>query len=106
LQLAQLRTGGKTNMAAGFEQVHRLMRTNRNWYSSFLYIFTDGRINAGQSAHPFEEAVIKFRQQLHRLRTQTYIVDTETGLLRLGMAKRLSNAIGCRYLLMENKNSI
>lgn len=105
-QLAQLRTGGKTNMAAGFEQVDHLMRINRNWYSSFLYIFTDGRINAGRSAQPFEEAVGLFRQQLYRMRTQTYIVDTETGLLRLGMAKRLSIAIGCRYLLMENNNSI
>jgi magnesium chelatase subunit D len=106
LQLAQLRTGGKTNMAAGFEQVNKLMRIKKRWYNSFLYIFTDGRINAGRSAHPFQEAVLLFRQQLHRLRAQTYIVDTETGLLRMGMAERLSKAIGCRYLLVENKNSI
>lgn len=103
-QLAQLRTGGKTNMAAGFEQVDRLMRMKKNWYNSFLYVFTDGRINAGRSAKPFEEAVRLFRQQLHRLRAQTYIVDTETGLLRMGMAERLSKAIGCRYLIMENRN--
>ena len=103
LQLAQLRTGGKTNMAAGFEQVNRLVRIKKNWHNSFLYVFTDGRINAGRSTHPFEEAVMLFRQQLHRLRAQTYIVDTESGLLRLGMAERLSTAIGCRYILMENK---
>jgi magnesium chelatase subunit D len=106
LQLAQLRTGGKTNMAAGFEQVNRLMHIKKNRYNSFLYIFTDGRINAGRSAHPFEEAVLLFRQQLHSLRNRTYIVDTETGLLRIGMAEKLSKAIGCRYVLRENKNSI
>ena len=101
-QLARLRTGGKTNMAAGFEQVDRLMRVKKNWNNSFLYVFTDGRINAGRSNHPFEEAVMLFRRQLHRLRSQTYIVDTESGLLRMGMAERLSKAIGGRYLIMEN----
>jgi magnesium chelatase subunit D len=103
-QLAQLRTGGKTNMAAGFEQVDRLMQVKKNWYNSFLYVFTDGRINAGRTSHPFEEAVMLFRRQLHRLRGQTYIVDTETGLLRMGMAERLSKAMGCRYLIMENNS--
>jgi magnesium chelatase subunit D len=100
-QLAQLRTGGKTNMAAGFEQVDRLMRAKKNWYNCFLYVFTDGRVNAGRTDQPFEEAVMLFRRQLHRLRSQTYIVDTETGL-RMGMAERLSKAIGGRYLIMGN----
>lgn len=104
--LARLRTGGKTNMAAGFEQVSQLMRMNRKWYNSFLYVFTDGRINAGSTGRPFEEAVHLFRQQLHRLRAQTFIVDTETGLLQLNMAAQLAKAIGCRCINMENKNSI
>lgn len=105
-QLATLRSGGKTNMLAGFEEVNRLMRKEKNGYNSFLYVFTDGRINTGRSTNPFEEAVHLFRQQLHRLRAQTYIVDTETGFLRMGIAKKLSKAIGCHYLLIENNNSI
>jgi len=106
-QVAQLRSGGKTNMRAGFEQISWLLRKSRQASDSFLYVFTDGRINAGNTGKPFEEAVTFFRQQLHYLRANTQIIDTEASPMQLGMAQKLAKVIGCSYIKMNtNETSI
>ncbi|NSL87090.1 VWA domain-containing protein [Chitinophaga sp. Mgbs1] len=99
--LSMLRTGGKTNMAAGFETAAQLVN-GRNTAHYQLCIFTDGRINAGYTAQPTEDAVAVFNKQLHHLRKQTYIINTETGYPRLGLAVSLSDRLGCSLLTPEH----
>jgi len=98
-----LPTGGKTNLKAGFEEVdgvlshHRSDAYQRQGQGPHLYIFTDGRINAGSSGEPFAAAVHFFRRQLHYLRSTTCVIDTETGVPRLGMARQLATALHVNY---------
>ncbi|WP_212003697.1 VWA domain-containing protein [Chitinophaga sp. HK235] len=91
--LASLRTGGKTNLAAGFRQMAQMIRPNGDYQ---LYLFTDGRINAGTTSQPFEEAVTVFREQLRRHCKHTCIINTETGYPRLNMAVTLAEKLGCK----------
>ena len=95
--LDRLPTGGRTNMKAGFRQVDLLLRHRRQDPGHYLYIFTDGRINAGETKEPFAEAVRFYQRQLNHLRSTTCIIDTETGIPRLGMARQLATVLNVGY---------
>jgi magnesium chelatase subunit D len=97
--LDNLPTGGKTNMEAGFVQIKQLLRGRQQRHH--LYIFSDGRINAGGSRAPFSEAVEFFRRELSHLRATTCIIDTEAGFPRLGMARQLAMALNVNYKNLE-----
>lgn len=101
--IKQLRTGGKTNMKAGFQLVNQLIKVNPYKNKLYrLYIFTDGKINAGDSGDPFHEAVCTYKNLLRSL-SGTTVIDTEKGFVKLGMAEKLANGIGSDYqLIMDN----
>lgn len=92
--LMALRTGGKTNLVAGWEQVRQILGSTPSDYQ--LYVFTDGRINAGTTTSPMEEAISYFKTHLKQLVKHTSIINTETGYPRLGMAVTLAERLGCR----------
>lgn len=94
--IAALKTGGKTNMQSGFVLLHQLMKTNTQQKAS-LYIFTDGKINAGNTATPFEEAVRYYKQYLSAIR-ETTVVDNESGFVQLGKAGELAEAIKAKLV--------
>ncbi|QHS58513.1 vWA domain-containing protein [Chitinophaga agri] len=94
--IATLKTGGKTNMQAGFALLHQLLKRNMQAKAS-LYIFTDGKINAGHSTQPFEEAVTYYKQYLSAIR-ETTVVDNESGFVKLGLAGKLADAINARRM--------
>jgi magnesium chelatase subunit D len=93
--LAQLTTGGKTNMRAGFGMIHQLLKSNIKEHVS-LYIFTDGKVNAGSTDDPFREAVLFYKQYLTGIK-QTMIIDNETSFIKLGFAEKLAISISARY---------
>ncbi|NML40405.1 VWA domain-containing protein [Chitinophaga sp. G-6-1-13] len=91
--LAQLHTGGKTNLRAAFETVLSLVKGQLDSREHHLFIFTDGRVNTGGT---LEEAAAYFKAHLSKLKKHTSVVDTESGMPRLGMVVRLSRLLGCR----------
>ena len=93
--LQHLPTGGRTNLNAGFREVYRLHRHRQPGH--YLYIFTDGRSNAGETKDPLAEAVQFYSAQLHHLRATTCIIDMETGIPRLGMARQLATLLNTGY---------
>lgn len=101
--VAQLRSGGKTNMKAGFSMISQLLKTNIQEQVS-LYIFTDGRINAGTNADPFSEAVIFYKQHLKNIKTT--VINNEYGFVKLGLAEKLANAINASYQLIQQNTVI
>lgn len=91
--LAQLHTGGKTNLRAAFETVLSLAKGQLDSREHHLFIFTDGRVNTGGT---LEEAAAYFKAHLGKLKKHTAVVDTESGMPRLGMGVRLSALLGCK----------
>ncbi|MBC9908984.1 vWA domain-containing protein [Chitinophaga varians] len=91
--LAQLHTGGKTNLRAAFDAVRSLVKGQLDSREHHLFIFTDGRVNTGGT---LEEAAAFFKAHLSKLKKHTSVLDTETGMPRLGMAVRLSKLLGCK----------
>lgn len=93
--LAHLSSGGKTNMKAGFAMISQLFKRNMKEHAS-LYIFTDGKINAGNTDDPFGEAVLFYRQYLNGIK-RTAVIDNESGFVKLELAEKLAVSIGAGY---------
>jgi magnesium chelatase subunit D len=101
--LADLRTGGRTPLAAGLAKASELLlhyRQRAQEIQPLLVMLTDGRANASPAGRdPVAEALVQ-AATLRAARVPALVVDTEQGVLRLGLARRLAEALGgvCLYL--------
>ena len=89
-------------MTEGFKLVSSLIKENLNILKDQhqLFVFTDGKINKGDTEEPFGEAVSVYKVLLRSLRN-TVVVDTESGFVKLGMASKLAAALGTRYEVLK-----
>lgn len=94
-----LRTGGKTNLKAGLELVHQLLKSTSAQEQTVLYVLTDSKINQGETENPFQEAVRFFKTYL-RLSKSTTIIDTKKGFVRLALAKKLAQEMSANYKII------
>jgi magnesium chelatase subunit D len=102
--LAEMRTGGRTPLAAGLANAYAILmryRQRERQTQPLLVVLTDGRANAGMGhGDPVAEAL----RQAARLRdagVPSLIVDTEQGVMQLGLSQRLADAAGGTYLRLE-----
>ncbi|RVU89953.1 VWA domain-containing protein [Flavobacterium columnare] len=95
-QIEQLRSGGKTNLRAGFYLVKQLLKSKNLEKETLLYIMTDGKVNEGKTQNPFEEAVSYFKTYL-KINKHTTVIDTEKGFVKLALAKKLANQMKVNY---------
>jgi magnesium chelatase subunit D len=102
--LADMRTGGRTPLAAGLAKAYDLLeryRQRERGIHPVLVVLTDGRANASMGAH---DAVAEGLAQADTLRQAgivSLVVDTEQGVVRLGLARRLAAALGGMCLRLE-----
>jgi magnesium chelatase subunit D len=102
--LTDMRTGGRTPLAAGLVAAYDVLmryRQRERQTQPLLVVLTDGRANAGRgTGDPVMEALA----QAERLRVAgvpSLVVDTEQGAMQLGLAQRLADAAGGTYLRLE-----
>jgi magnesium chelatase subunit D len=96
-RLEVLPTGGRTPIAAGLEKAAEVLKREDlrdRERRSLLVLLTDGRATAGPD--PLTAAA-----RLRSLGAASFVVDTEEGNLRLGMAEELAMAMGARCLRLE-----
>jgi magnesium chelatase subunit D len=94
-KLADLRTGGRTPLAAGLRQAATTLRTEHRRDPKrrpLLVVVTDGRATAGED--PVTVAPL-----LHGV--STVVLDCESGHVRLGLARRLAAALDADCLPLE-----
>ena len=96
-RLGDLPTGGRTPLAAGIEKAAEVLKRegmrDRD-RRPLLVLLTDGRATAGSDP----KAVAA---RLRSTGTTSFVVDTEEGYVRLGMAGELAGAMGARCLRLE-----
>ncbi len=101
--LAKLPTGGRTPLAHGLKLG---VDTIKFWTRDgkdipLLVLVSDGRANVNLSGgDPVEEAK-RIAQSIASAGIQTIAVDTERGFLSFGLVKQLSEAMGGKYLRLE-----
>ena len=101
--LASMPTGGKTPLAHGLRMAYtmcdRLLRAHRAERIQIIYI-TDGRATSGDSEDPVAESK-QWARILGPLPVDCIVIDTETGFIKLGLAKELCKLMNGSYYAMD-----
>lgn len=98
---SQLKTQGKTNLKDAFLKVNELLKPI-NKKAAQLFVMTDGKINYG-GENPFELAIQTYKMYLSNL-SNTTVIDTETGFIKLGRAKKLADQLRLKYIPLSVLN--
>lgn len=96
-RLEELPTGGRTPLAAGLEKAAEVLNRERlrdRERRPLLVLLTDGRATAGPD--PMTAAA-----RLRLFGATSFVVDTEEGYVRLGMASEIADEMGARCLRLE-----
>ena len=105
--LATLPTGGKTPLAQGLRVAYtmcdRLLRRHSAERIQMICI-TDGRATSGDSENPVAEAK-QWARILGTLPVDCIVIDTETGFIKLGLAKELCKLMNGSYYAMDSITS-
>lgn len=101
--LASMPTGGKTPLAHGLRMAYtmcdRLLRAHRAERIQIICI-TDGRATSGDSEDPVAESK-QWARILGTLPVDCIVIDTETGFIKLGLAKELCKLMNGSYYAMD-----
>ncbi|WBX78075.1 AAA family ATPase [Tenacibaculum ovolyticum] len=98
IALMDLKTGGKTNLKAGFKHIKRI--TAAVDFKHYLHIITDGKLNAGDN---LEDTVLAFQTYCKGIH-DAQIIDAEKGMIKIGEAKELANRINANYEVLITEN--
>ena len=96
-RLQDLPTGGRTPLASGIEKAAEVLERERlrdRERRPLLVLLTDGKATTGPD--PVAAAA-----RLRSLGSASFVVDTEEGYVRLGMAGEVAGAMGARCLRLE-----
>ena len=101
--LVSMPTGGKTPLAHGLRMAYtmcdRLLRAHRAERIQIICI-TDGRATSGDLENPVAEAK-QWACILGTLPVDCIVIDTETGFIKLGLAKELCKLMNGSYYAMD-----
>ena len=101
--LASMPTGGKTPLAHALRMAYtmcdRLLRAHRAERIQIICI-TDGRATSGDSEDPVAESK-HWARILGTLPVDCIVIDTETGFIKLGLAKELCKLMNGSYYAMD-----
>jgi magnesium chelatase subunit D len=99
-----LPTGGRTPLAHALLRVEGLLTNERRRQTAWvpvLILVTDGRPNRGLThTDPMQES-LSICRRLAATGLQAVVVDTEVGVIRLGLASRLATALSAPYVRLE-----
>lgn len=101
--LATLPTGGKTPLAQGLRTAYIMCERLLHRHSAEriqMICITDGRATAGDSENPVAEAK-QWARILGTLPVDCIVIDTETGFIKLGLAKELCKLMNGSYYAMD-----
>ena len=105
--LATLPTGGKTPLAQGLRVAYTMCDRLLCRHSAEriqMICITDGRATSGASEDPVGEAK-QWARILGTLPVDCIVIDTETGFIKLGLAKELCKLMNGSYYAMDSITS-
>ncbi|MEJ5221586.1 MAG: VWA domain-containing protein [Tepidiforma sp.] len=103
--LAEFGTGGRTPLWAGLEEAARLVsrvRRKEPGLPVLAVVVTDGRANAAAGGLDPVAAALARAAALRQLEVDGLVLDTEQGAHRLGIARRLAEALGGDYVRLDD----
>lgn len=104
-KLASMPTGGKTPLAKGLlkaeDVLDMLYRQDAN-QDPVMILITDGRATSplNKGTNPVTDA-LEEAKRIGRRNIPVAVIDTESGLIKLGLAKKLAKAMGASYFQVD-----
>ena len=104
-KLASMPTGGKTPLAKGLlkaeDVLDMLYRQDPN-QDPVVILITDGRATSplNQGTNPVTDA-LEEAKRIGRRNIPVAVIDTESGFIKLGLAKKLAKAMGASYFQVD-----
>jgi magnesium chelatase subunit D len=98
-RLDELRTGGRTPLAAGIDKGLELaLVAARGEHKPLLVLVSDGRATSGPDGADPLRAALEAAGKVRRMRVPAVVVDAEDGHLRLGLAGAVAREMGARLV--------
>ena len=98
-RLDELRTGGRTPLAAGIETALDLaLAAARGDHKPLIVLVSDGRATSGPDGLDPFHAALEAAGKVRRMRVPAVVVDAEDGHLRLGLAGTVAREMGARLV--------
>ncbi|MCH7620309.1 MAG: VWA domain-containing protein [Chloroflexi bacterium] len=107
LYLQDLPTGGRTPLSRGLYAALEVLETERlkdRETLPLLVLLSDGRANvsmAGGSAGDAAEETKAMAALVAEKKIQSVVIDTELDFIKFGLARQVAEAMGARYLKLE-----
>lgn len=104
-KLASMPTGGKTPLAKGLlkaeDVLDMLYRQDAN-QDPVMILITDGRATSplNKGTNPITDA-LEEAKRIGRRNIPVAVIDTESGFIKLGLAKKLAKAMGASYFQVD-----
>lgn len=104
-KLEKLPVGGKTPLAKGLmkaQDVLDMLYRQDNTQEPVVILITDGRATSAveKNGNPVEEA-LQEAGRIGRRKLPTAVIDTESGFIKLGLAKDIAKKMGASYFHMD-----
>ncbi|MBI2384524.1 MAG: VWA domain-containing protein [Elusimicrobia bacterium] len=101
--LAEMMTGGRTPLAAGIRLAEQVISrlSPQESLEPFVVLITDGRPTVAAGEDPLAET-LALAEQFRKRRIAGLVIDTESGAVRLGFAKRIAESWGAHYAAPES----
>lgn len=107
-RLGTLPTGGRTPLAAGIRTALDVATAPgpSAAHRPLLVLLTDGRATAADSGEDPVTAAHAAATAVRRRQIDAVVIDAEDGPVRLGLARRLAEAMGARYLVLPELSGL
>lgn len=104
-KLETLPVGGKTPLAKGLmkaQDVLDMLYRQDNTQEPVVILVTDGRATSAveKNGNPVQEAMME-ASRIGRRHLPTAVIDTESGFIKLGLAKEVAKKMGASYFHMD-----
>ena len=103
--LQEMPTGGKTPLShglmKGYETIQAELRRDPDT-CPFMVLISDGRANVSMNGESPLQETMSIASLFRDQGIQSAVIDTESSMIKFGLAQEVSSALGARYLALED----
>jgi magnesium chelatase subunit D len=103
--LQELPTGGKTPLSQGLMKGYETIKTELQRdpdICPFMVLISDGRANVSMNGEPPVQETKTIASMFRKEYIQSAVIDTESSMIKFGLAQEISSALGARYIALED----
>ena len=100
-----MKPAGKRPLAQGVKRSVEFMKSSQARDANIvpvIVIISDGRGNVSLQNRPLLEEIMKTAEAAEKEKIAFVVVDSETGYIRLGLARKMAEALNAEYFRLDD----